>query len=174
MAKITRYFSGVVLAAGLLIPAVAVSKDHEEKSRAGGAAAEHRSERAAERSNAQWQDDAKRGQDWAEEMLDKGKAKAGKGSEESDEEAEEASKGSEGNDEETEEAGKGSEETDEDSAKAEKKGKDRAEEGKAKAGKASEETGEGSGKQPEGRAKGFWQRWFGFGADDNEEEEESD
>ena len=62
-----RLTSFSLLAACLLIPTIA-SSEKPEKGKAGGNAKDHRSERAEERSNAQWQEGATRGQDRADEV----------------------------------------------------------------------------------------------------------
>jgi hypothetical protein len=63
----TRIMSSSLLAACLLLPVVA-SAEKPEKGNAGGKSADHRSERGVERSNTQWQEDSKRGQDRANEV----------------------------------------------------------------------------------------------------------
>ncbi len=76
--------TAVVLGLGLLICCLgawtaAAGSHGKHKGKAGGAAVEHRSERAAERSNAQWSEGATRGQDRADQVRsDRSKQKAEK------------------------------------------------------------------------------------------------
>jgi hypothetical protein len=68
-----RVFS---LMAALLLPVAAIAADDDKNSQAGKNAAGNRGDEANDRSNAQWQDDATRGQERAEEVRgEKGKGK---------------------------------------------------------------------------------------------------
>jgi hypothetical protein len=64
----SRIIAFAIAAALALLPASGLADSHEKKSQAGGKAAEHRSERAAERSNAQWDTDSTKGPDRAAEV----------------------------------------------------------------------------------------------------------
>jgi hypothetical protein len=170
MTKMIRWFSGVALMAGLLIPAVALAEHHEEKSEA----VEQRSGQANDRSNAQWQDDATRGQERAEEVRgkkgekgkgkgkSKGKGKKGDDDEDSDETSEKAAgKGKKGDDEEED-----AETSDEAAGKGKGKGKKGGDDEDADA--ETSDKAAGKGEKGSGKKKGFWSRMFG--GDDDEEE----
>jgi hypothetical protein len=71
-----------LLAAALvvLLPSVSLADHHKGKSKgnAGGQAADHRGERAADQSNAQWQEDAEKGKGKKKDEAEKGKPDADK------------------------------------------------------------------------------------------------
>ena len=74
MPRFPRISSFTLLALSLLLPTHATAEKPEGKgNNKGGKASENRSERAAERSNAQWQEDSKRGRDRADEVRSKGR-----------------------------------------------------------------------------------------------------
>ena len=70
----------VISILSVCVPTITHAKNDKGKSNAGGQAAEHRSERAAEQSNAQWQEDSQKDENKKPEK-DK-KDKADKGNEE--------------------------------------------------------------------------------------------
>jgi hypothetical protein len=87
----------MVCGIGLLLvwfaPAAGFAKDDDEgKGNAGGVAAEHRSERADERSNAQWSEGATRGQERAAEQRGQGSGKEDAAQESEGEESEQEGK----------------------------------------------------------------------------------
>jgi hypothetical protein len=89
MKKNARIVSFSLLAACLFLPGVA-SSEKPGKGNRGGKAMDHRSEQGEERSNAQWQDDATRGRERADEGpnrngdIDESEKPRGKGDKKSD------------------------------------------------------------------------------------------
>ena len=69
MRRTTSWIAAALLA---FAPAAALADHHEP----GEHGAEHHSDKAAERSNAQWSEDAKKGQERADEVRQDAKAKA--------------------------------------------------------------------------------------------------
>ena len=66
----------ITLAFVISLPTVTLAEHHEKKGKAGGQAAEHRSDRAADRSNAQWQEESEKGHKHGKKDKDKkGKGK---------------------------------------------------------------------------------------------------
>ena len=145
MRVIARGRRNWVLAAALLLPITSGAEKPEDKGNAGAKALEHRSERAVERSNSQWQESATRAEERAEQMR---------------EEAESS----------RDEAAKPGKKAQKEAKKAEqqvrKKGKKSSEE--------ADDYAEPSAKQPRGEAVGFWGRWFGGQSEDNESDKASD
>ncbi len=70
-----RIIAFPIAAALALLPASGLADSHGKKSQGGGKAAEHRSEREAERSNAQWGTGSTRGPDRAAEVRSESAAK---------------------------------------------------------------------------------------------------
>lgn len=62
------WLAGCALAVALLVPAVGSAQGRGEKAKPGGRAPEQRSERAVEHGNPQWEEDATRSRERAEEV----------------------------------------------------------------------------------------------------------
>ncbi len=67
----------LLLSAALFLPTLALAGHHEGNEKAGGNAADHRSEQAEENSNAQWQEGAERGKERARNDDASGKPEKG-------------------------------------------------------------------------------------------------
>jgi hypothetical protein len=150
MTKTTKISSLVLLTASLLVPALATAQKPEDEPRGGGKAAEHRSDRAAERSNAQWQEEAKRGQDRAAEVREKDGDR-----DESEQDGDERSERGEKREKKRKEHSEGDEgrEAAEDPQRERSETRERAAGDRSEAERGTRRKGEDS--------RGFWQRWFG-------------
>jgi hypothetical protein len=154
----TSRWSFLVIAAGLLLAMAASAEKPEKSSPAGGKAEEHRSERAAERANSQWQEDATRGQDRAAEVEKRAEdhdEDDGVGDPRDRKRAKDKDRDSHP---EVDDPHEGSA-RDRDGKAGGRSAVDRKSSGEP-------DTDEmGRAKQPKGEARGFWQRLFGGGDD---------
>ena len=135
-----RIVSFSLLAACLFLPSLA-SSEKPGKGSGGGKAVEHRSNRAAERSNAQWQEGASLSQDRANEVRDP------------NDDVDESKEARERREE----------------KRAEKGGKKRADAAEADEGSESQESREARrDRREETQNRSFWQRTFGGGDPEQE------
>jgi transcription termination factor Rho len=154
MKKSARIVSFSLLAACLFLPGVA-SSEKPEKGNRGGKAMDHRSERAEERSNAQWQEDATRGRGRADEGgsrnddIDEPEKARDEREKKRDKKHADGDKGAKGD--------KGSESNNDREGRREE---DRDDDESAEAADEREDARKG---REETKKRGFWQRTFGGG-----------